>query len=37
MGIPPARSMSRSSMQAAPVHIPAITPDSFGAGLTAPT
>jgi hypothetical protein len=33
MGIPPAHSMSRSSMLSGAGHIPAITPDSFGAGL----
>src|SRR5215213_5823192 len=36
MGIPPARSMSRSSMLSAPAHILAITVSSFGAGFAAP-
>ena len=36
IGIPPARSMSRSSMLSAPAHIPAITVSSLGAGFAAP-
>src|ERR671921_1445429 len=36
IGIPPARSMSRSLMLSAPAHIPAITVSSLGAGFAAP-
>ena len=36
IGIPPARSMSRSSMLSAPAHIPATTVSSLGAGFAAP-
>ena len=36
VGIPPARSTSRSSMLSAPAHIPAITLISLGTGFAAP-
>lgn len=36
VGIPPARSTSRSSMLSAPAHIPAITVNSLGTGFAEP-
>jgi hypothetical protein len=35
IGMPPARSTSRSSMLSAPAHIPAIMLSSFGTGFAA--